>query len=332
MAKDFDPASQGAPATATPAAAAAVFELTTDGVPPHQRFELWRDTALRRLDVERVADGANGFNGLLRRLTGTNAELWDHRTDPIWVNRTRRRCAADGRGDISIALVLDCTNATVENGRELTLNSGDLYVIDYSQPVRATRPKHRELALIIPRQSVTDILGDDLTGLAGTRLHVRGLASLLRSHMHNAGDEAGTLTSAEQAVTINAAASMALAALQKAARGVNDADQVADGLYIAACAAIERHSANPEFSPDTVASIVGCSRATLYRLFSRNGKSVAAAIWTARLENARKMLIGSSGRHISIAEIAFRCGFVDQSNFSRMFKRRYGMTPRDVRD
>jgi AraC family transcriptional regulator, positive regulator of tynA and feaB len=40
----------------------------------------------------------------------------------------------------------------------------------------------------------------------------------------------------------------------------------------------------------------------------------------------------SRSRWLPIAEIGFRCGFLDQSNFSRMFKRRYGVTPRDMRE
>jgi AraC-like DNA-binding protein len=248
------------------------------------------------------------------------------------VTRTQEKCNADGRGDISVALVLDCADAMIDNGRELRLRHGDLYVMDYSQPVRATRPTHRELALMLPRQKVLDVLGDDLTAIASRKLPLRGIGNLLRSHMRTAANEAPHLSATEQGLAIDAAADMALAALQAALRGTADADQVADGLYIAARATIERYCTDPEFSPDTVAGIVGCSRASLYRLFSRHGESVAAAIWSARLDRARQMLVEGVHRELTISDVAFRCGFLDPSSFSRMFKRRFGVTPREARE
>jgi transcriptional regulator GlxA family with amidase domain len=33
-----------------------------------------------------------------------------------------------------------------------------------------------------------------------------------------------------------------------------------------------------------------------------------------------------------ISEIAVRCGFLEQATFNRMFKRRYGLTPREARE
>ncbi len=308
------------------------FTLTTDGVPPSERLAFWRETALRRVEPTRIFEGDRPFTGSLRRLTGRNAEFWDHRTDAIWVTRTQKKCNSDGRGDISVALVLDCTDAMIDNGQELRLRHGDLYVMDYSQPVRATRPTHRELALMLPRQKVMDVLGDDLSLIAGRKLPLHGIGNLLRSHMRTAANEAPRLSTLEQGLAIDAAADMALAALQAMLRGTADADQVADGLYIAACATIERHCTDPQFSPDTVASLVGCSRTSLYRLFSRQGESVAAAIWSARLDRARQMLVEGVHHQLSIADVAFRCGFLDPSSFSRMFKRRFGVAPRDARE
>jgi AraC-like DNA-binding protein len=313
----------------TEAPAVSVFELSTDGVAAAERFDLWRDTALRRLDVEKVSGGSEDFNGRIRRFASANVEFVDHRTDPIWVNRSRTRCRMDGRGDISIALVLECENATIDNTRELTLNSGDLYTLDYSAPVRATRPKHRELALLLPRRKVTDLVGDDLSSLAGRRLPPGGIGALLGWHMLRSADAPDAPDGCQK--RIQAASEMALAALQTLARGRLDVDQMADGLFACAGVAIERHYADPALSPQSIAAMLGCSRASLYRLFARHGRSVAASIWSARLEQAQRMLTAAGCAHLRVGEIAFRCGFVNTSTFSHMFRRHYGLSPRELR-
>ncbi len=76
---------------------------------------------------------------------------------------------------------------------------------------------------------------------------------------------------------------------------------------------------------------LGCSRAQLYRAFAEQQDSVATAIWNARLDCARALLT-ESRRSWSASEVAMRCGFLDASNFSRMFKRRFGASPGQMRD
>ena len=44
------------------------------------------------------------------------------------------------------------------------------------------------------------------------------------------------------------------------------------------------------------------------------------------------MLTASAHLGLLVSDIAFRSGFVDPSTFSRMFRRRYGLTPREARE
>ena len=76
---------------------------------------------------------------------------------------------------------------------------------------------------------------------------------------------------------------------------------------------------------------LGCSRATLYRLFARRDQSVAAAVWQARLERALRMLCSAKSIAMTISDVAMLSGFTDIPTFTRMFKRRYGKTPREAR-
>jgi AraC-like DNA-binding protein len=144
-------------------------------------------------------------------------------------------------------------------------------------------------------------------------------------------DEAPRLSPAERMVAVKAAADMALAALQAQQLGSADVEQFEYGFYSAARRFIERRCIDPQLTPDVVAAELGCSRASLYRAFLRHGESVAAMIWSKRTERAWTMLASPGNAPLLVSEVAFRCGFLDPPTFNRMFKRRFGLTPREVR-
>ena len=46
---------------------------------------------------------------------------------------------------------------------------------------------------------------------------------------------------------------------------------------------------------------------------------------------APRMLVSAEGLGLLVSDIAQHCGFRELPTFTRMFKRRYGMTPREAR-
>lgn len=87
----------------------------------------------------------------------------------------------------------------------------------------------------------------------------------------------------------------------------------------------------PELAVHDVAKAVGISERQLARVFSANELSVGRFMSEVRLENAYKLLISAHGKGLSIGQVAQHAGFRHTSQFSRAFKRKYGMTPRDAR-
>ena len=53
-------------------------------------------------------------------------------------------------------------------------------------------------------------------------------------------------------------------------------------------------------------------------------------VWDRRLERSREALLASAD--VSISEIAFACGFNSSAHFSRAFKAKYEVAPRELRD
>jgi len=90
----------------------------------------------------------------------------------------------------------------------------------------------------------------------------------------------------------------------------------------------KRISGDPSLSLEKVAGANGISLRYLHLLFSGCEMSASEWIWNRRLQLAYDRLASLDGR--SITSIAFEHGFNSPNHFSTMFKRKYGMSPRDV--
>jgi AraC-like DNA-binding protein len=326
----IDQASQSpAPAIAAPGS---ILEFTTAGIAPRERLAFWRDAVLKRMVPLRALDQDRPFEAHLRRVIGLGVELVEHSSDAILAERTGQRCADDDIDDIGVDLMVDCQSARLHHCGERRIRAGDASVLDYAQPSQVVRSRHRAIGLILSRRQVCEALGADLPPLGGRSLPQDGLGAVLRSHLRLTLEEAPRMTPTERLAAIAAGVDMALAALQVEHRGAADPEQFAGGFYHAACRMIERDCADPQLTPEIVAVSLGSSRASLYRMFFRHGQSVSAMIWMKRLDRAWRMLTGPSHGDLLVSEIAFRSGFLDQPTFNRMFKRRYGITPREARN
>lgn len=305
-------------------------DLSTDGVAARERFDYWRDVVLRRTRPE-VPEAGAPFRARLRRIVLAEVELIEHASDSVISGRSAGRTRFDGGDDIALELIRSGTSNLTHNGQH-KLRAGDLTLVDYERPFQTILSRHRACGVVLSRRQVREVLGDDLSALAGHRFPSRGLPSVLRAHMTATLDEAPHMTPHERVIATNAVAEMALAILQAGRFGAADADQFGEGLYRAARSVIDRSCADPELTPERIALTIGCSRATLYRLFARRDEAVAAVVWQARLERAYRMLRSSEGIAVPVGDVAMLSGFTDLPTFSRMFKRRYGMTPSDARE
>ena len=101
-------------------------------------------------------------------------------------------------------------------------------------------------------------------------------------------------------------------------------------LRAAALALIEAYFSEPGLSPEWLAGRLGCSRATLYRAFKSDPGGIAALISDRRFAEAKRRLLLQPD--LPVADVALGCGILDTVNFSRTFRRRFGMKPSDVRE
>jgi AraC-like DNA-binding protein len=93
---------------------------------------------------------------------------------------------------------------------------------------------------------------------------------------------------------------------------------------------IDRNLTLPQLDADGLARQFGLSRSTLYRLFEPVG-GIAGYIRRQRLYRAYQEVVATETSNARIGQIGYRLGFGNVSAFSRTFRARFGMSPREAR-
>jgi AraC-like DNA-binding protein len=92
---------------------------------------------------------------------------------------------------------------------------------------------------------------------------------------------------------------------------------------------IEQNLNDPELGVESIMASIAVSRATLFRQFEVHG-GVASYIRKRRLHRAFGLIAGS-GRHRGAVRSAWQaCGFRNDADFSRAFKKEFGHAPSEV--
>ncbi len=97
------------------------------------------------------------------------------------------------------------------------------------------------------------------------------------------------------------------------------------------CQTIERRLEDPDLVPARVAQAEGISERYLQKLFESAGDNFTHYVRERRLQRAWADLSSPTEAHQSISEIAYRYGFSDSAHFSRAFRHRFGLPPREFR-
>lgn len=93
---------------------------------------------------------------------------------------------------------------------------------------------------------------------------------------------------------------------------------------------IEAELMNNALSPSLIADRIGTSVRNLHRLFANSDTTIGRYILERRLEQCAENL-KNDGAYEKVSSVAYNWGFNDVSHFSRSFKARFGISPREFR-
>jgi AraC-like DNA-binding protein len=242
---------------------------------------------------------------------------------------------AKGREDcFLIALEARTTSALVQDGREGVLHTGDFAIVDSCRPYSVLFHENFEHHVLrIPRHQMTQRIGmiDGVTGMTIPGSSGSGkLASLLCRTLSSEAEALASEAMDHVAGSLLDLFAVALGERLSTARVAETA--VRNAWFVRIRNHIDGHLSDPGLSRATIAAALGISVRHLADLFASSGTSVGAYIWERRLNRCATALNDPAQAGRSISNIAFGWGFSDMSHFSRAFRNRYGLSPKEFRD
>ncbi len=213
--------------------------------------------------------------------------------------------------------------------RSLWLNEGDMVIWDSTQHMSFHVPdKLEKVSLLIPESSLTSVFptAHDYRGIVIPKKS--GVGSMLANHINNIEQHMWQLTTEDLTAMMEPTMSIMAAAF---------------GSYANISPNTMRHIAlnrikqfiisnlhDPDLNPTMIASAHNITPRYLHMLFEDQDTTVSTWIKSRRLDRSKDDLIKSIVTHQSVSEIAFKWGFNDLSHFSRIFKQRFGQSPRGI--
>jgi AraC-like DNA-binding protein len=309
-------------------------KMSTDVVQPKARLRFWREAVCDTfVELECHAAQTDEFFGTL-----TNSSLLDIQFSLVRaaaqrVVRTRSKIAQSSLDYYLLSLQTHGQGVVAQDGRTAILNPGDFALYDTTRPYDLTFTNgFGQLVLRLPREIVSSRLSDAETLTALPIQGDRGAGRLASAFIHQLHAQLDQLDP-QSARRLHASAVDLLATALASQMGIQQSGVRESQILIRQRirAFIDRQLSNPDLSCQSIAAHHGISARYLRKLFEGSNESVSAWIWKRRLDQARRDLVDPLLSHIAITSIGYEVGFKNAAHFSRAFKARFGVTPREFR-
>lgn len=248
----------------------------------------------------------------------------------VEARRTEQDAAADALDGIVIDSVVGGSYALMSEWGEVSLEPGDVGLVQTTIDVTAKSRYVRMGSLFLPRiRLVEEVENDLLAPQFRLRKLSTSLAPFLAEQLRLLVERYGSMSTQDYETAIEIAAQIAVAALRSEITLTLETSPRRSDILLRAMHLLQERYSQHDLAPTEVARLLGISRARLYREFATEGLTVAAYLRDVRLRQfvERLPMIGES----SIARLAWECGFsLRAADFSRLFRSAYGMTPRQA--
>lgn len=248
---------------------------------------------------------------------------------PQMVERTKTHVSSIAVDHIYLQMHYAGQSAVDADVGETPVGRGDLFLVDLAQRVVVKSPTGISgVSVCIPRRFFDARVGE-LGDLNRTVLSRRGnpLYRLLSEHLRNAQHCLDVSDEAQKAMLATATIALCNAALTPATDSAYNGPGV---LKIEIRQFIEANLGRFDLDVGSLCARFGLSRTPIYVMFETEG-GVMTYIRNRRLARAMRMLSGLEGSGPQrVSSVAHACGYANLQSFSKAFRARYGLNPRDV--
>jgi AraC-like DNA-binding protein len=312
------------------------FEFSSDAFPAGERFDGWREEFARNvLGINAWRDASIPFWSRARLAALDGVMFGDYDISPCRTERSRE-FLSDGRHDLFCVLSTSGPLRCAQRGREIVLaprqmtfmRADEVGVIESlpSQPLTSYRVIGMELDKMESRlQSLGDIFARPVAPTDPRAALFASYTDFVSGHI------GGTGADELQLMLHHAVDLMALALGPRA-----DSLEVIRNTSLRAArltelrSALAKNAANPRLTAERLGAMCNISERYVQLLFESAGTTFSESLLAIRLENVKRQLLDPACG-LPVSRIALSCGFSDISYFNRTFKRRFGLTPGDMR-
>ncbi len=306
--------------------------FTTDALPERDRLAIWSETFGRhvvKMQFAPVGTEPYSQSAVLRTLPALS--LVSASCTGFRATRTKE-LIADGNDDMVLVVNVTGTSQYSRMGRDTALGPDDGILLSSADEGSTTYPgPSRHFFIAVPRQAIAAIVKcpEDIVGRPLPRTEELRLLGAYVQSTDNL-----TLSSPRSAAAFGTHLQDLLAL---AISPTPDGTEIAQsrGLRAARLAAIKidigKHLGRSDFSLAQLTQRHRVSPRYIQKLFETEDLTFTGYVLERRLIEAHRLLNDSQLSELSIGDVASKVGFGDLPYFTRSFRRRFSMTPTDVR-
>ncbi len=293
-------------------------------------FDQWRESLAEVLDVSVDKEAQKHFRARVSLAKAGYGLLMKTKADEQMMSRSVRHVRRDAVDHFCIALLRSGINDGNYDGVSSRADASSILFVDDARASRRHYSRFDALRLLIPRSRLSaELRGTNVHGL--TVPVAQAGAALLASHIQGLARRIHQLDDVQSEAAIEAAMLLLPGALNAALPPADRDDPAFDRPMISMIKThIDQNLYGFAPSPAAISRAFGLSRSSLYRLFESEG-GVVRYIINRKLDLGRRLLNRNADEGVFIRTVAHTVGFKSEAHFSRAFKARFGLTPREAR-
>jgi AraC-like DNA-binding protein len=312
----------------------ATLHFSTNDLPEKDRIAIWREyygRSIFNVDVEPAAGTVFHSTMVTRALP--DMQLMAGTMSAARISRDQKSIA-DGNDDLILAINNNGSVTVSANDRALDLGQGEGVLIDGSEITTFERHTAGGSCSLRISRSIVSASVADVDDVVMRKIPQRTDAlKLLAGYLNTLLSETSMTSRTLRylgANHIKDLVAISLGATTDAAELAHDRGIPAARLKEAKAYIIK--NSRSLISIGTVAVHVGVTPRYLQRLFEIDGTTFSMFLLEHRLMRVHRMLSDPRYAGNTVEAIAYESGFSDISYFNRSFRRRYGLTPKEVRN